>query len=121
MLRRTITLHSFRRHVKTVISDQVSKDYSEWFLGHSKSPYYTMKEKMRCEIYQSKCMKYLTYLDYSALESIGRNIEAQLESKDEELQNMKKEMLEQKQRQQSMDEKLLQLKNALDKLTKVLR
>jgi hypothetical protein len=34
---------------------------------------------------------------------------------------MKKEMLEQKQRQQSMDEKLLQLRDALDKLTKVLR
>lgn len=38
--RRKITLHSFRRFVKTVISDQVGQDYSEWFLGHAKSPYY---------------------------------------------------------------------------------
>jgi integrase len=41
--RRKITLHSFRRFVKTVISDQTNTDYSEWFLGHSGSPYYTKK------------------------------------------------------------------------------
>ena len=29
--RRKITLHSFRRFVKTVISDEVNQDYSEWF------------------------------------------------------------------------------------------
>jgi len=34
-----------------------------------------MKEQMRCEIYATKCMKYLTYLDYSALESTGKSIE----------------------------------------------
>jgi integrase len=43
-LRRKITLHSFRRFTKSVISDQVSQDFSEWFLGHNKSPYYTKKE-----------------------------------------------------------------------------
>ena len=44
MQRRMISFHSFRRFVKTVISDQVNQDYSEWFLGHNKSPYYTKKE-----------------------------------------------------------------------------
>jgi integrase len=92
MQRRTITLYSFRRHVKTVISDQVSKDYSEWFLGHSKSPYYTMKEPMRREIYATKCMKYLTYLDYSALEKTGKSFEAKLEQKDEEIKQLKAQM-----------------------------
>jgi integrase len=86
MQRRTITLHSFRRYVKTVISDQVSKDYSEWFLGHSKSPYYTMKEPVRREIYATKCMKYLTYLDYTTLETTGKSIEAKLQEKDEQIQ-----------------------------------
>lgn len=93
LLRRTITLHSFRRHVKTVISDQVSKDYSEWFLGHSKSPYYTMKEPMRREIYATKCMRYLTYLDYSALEATGKSIEKKLETevmyRDKEIESLK--------------------------------
>src|SRR5262249_19754046 len=33
--RRLFTFHSLRRFVKTIISDQVGRDYSEWFLGHS--------------------------------------------------------------------------------------
>jgi integrase len=76
--RRKITLHSFRRFVKTVISDQTNQDYSEWFLGHSKSPYYTKKEPERREIYATKCMKYLTFLDYTMLEARGKSIEANL-------------------------------------------
>lgn len=54
MRRRKITPHSFRRFVKTVISDQTNQDYSEWFLGHNKSPYYTKKEPERREIYAAK-------------------------------------------------------------------
>ena len=65
---RKITLHSLRRFVKTVISDEVGGDYSEWFLGHNGSVYYTKKESERREIYLTKCMKYLTFLDYTALE-----------------------------------------------------
>ena len=85
MRRRKITLHSFRRFVKTVISDQTNQDYSEWFLGHSKSPYYTKKEAEKREIYATKCMKYLTFLDYTMLESAGKNIEAKLSEKEKEI------------------------------------
>ena len=87
--RRKITLHSLRRFVKTVISDQVGQDYSEWFLGHAKSPYYTKKEIDRREIYASKCMKYLTFLDYSTLEASGKSIEAKLREKDREMDALK--------------------------------
>ena len=66
--RRKITLHSMRRHAKSVISNQVNQDYSELILGHAKSPYYTLKESERREIYATKVMRYLTFLDYSALE-----------------------------------------------------
>ncbi len=89
MQRRKITLHSFRRSAKTVISDQVGQDYSEWFLGHSKSPYYTRKEQGRREIYATKCMKYLTFLDYTTLDARGKNIETKLQEKDSEIQAMK--------------------------------
>jgi hypothetical protein len=72
---------------KTVTSsDQTNTDYSEWFLGHNKSPYYTRKEPERREIYASKCMKYLTFLDYSTLEATGKNIEAKLSEKENEIQ-----------------------------------
>jgi integrase len=87
--RRKITLHSLRRFVKTVISDQVGQDYSEWFLGHVKSPYYTKKEIDRKEIYTTKCMKYLTFLDYSVLEARGKSIETKLREKDQEIDLMK--------------------------------
>jgi hypothetical protein len=87
--RRKITLHSFRRFTKSVISDQVSQDFSEWALGHNKSPYYTKKEPERREIYASKCMKYLTFLDYTSLEARGKGIEANLREKDNEMQAMK--------------------------------
>jgi integrase len=87
--RRKITLHSLRRFVKTVISDQVGQDYSEWFLGHSKSPYYTKKEPDRRQIYVTKCMKYLTFLDYSTLEATGKNIESILTEKEQEIQTLR--------------------------------
>ncbi|MGA7899701.1 MAG: tyrosine-type recombinase/integrase [Nitrososphaeraceae archaeon] len=89
MRRRRITLHSLRRFVKTVISDEVNGDYSEWFLGHNGSVYYTKKESERREIYLTKCMKYLTFLDYTALEARGKSIESKLSEKDREMQAMK--------------------------------
>jgi Phage integrase family len=87
--RRKVTLHSLRRHAKSVISNQVNQDYSEWFLGHNKSPYYTIKETERRDIYATKCMKYLTFLDYATLEATGKNIEAKLQEKDIEMQSIK--------------------------------
>jgi integrase len=87
--RRKITLHLFRRFTKSVISDQVNQDYSEWFLGHSKSPYYTRKESERREIYATKCMKYLTFLDYTTLEARGKSIEVYLQEKDRQIAGLK--------------------------------
>jgi len=89
MRRRKITLHSLRRFVKTMISDEVGGDYSEWFLGHNGSVYYTKKESERREIYLTKCMKYLTFLDYTALEARGKSIEAKMSEKDREMRAIK--------------------------------
>jgi integrase len=89
ILRRTITLHSFRRFVKTVLSNQVSQDYSEWFLGHKKNTYYATKPAQRAALYKNKCMKYLTFLDYNVLAATGKNIEVKLEEKDTEIETLK--------------------------------
>jgi hypothetical protein len=88
--RRKIGLHSFRRFVKTMTSQQVNQDYSELILGHSKSPYYTLKESDRREIYATKCMRYLTFLDYSALESTSKNIEEKLLAREQEIFQLKR-------------------------------
>jgi integrase len=95
--RRKITLHSFRRFVKTVISDQTNQDYSEWFLGHNKSPYYTKKEPERREIYATKCMKYLTFLDYTTFEATRKSVELKLSEKDKQIEELvrKQEQFEQ--------------------------
>lgn len=85
--RHKITLHSFRRFVKGVLSDQVNPDYSEMILGHgNRSVYYTKKEAECREIYKIKCMKYLTFLDYSLFETQGKNLEARLSEKEQEIQ-----------------------------------
>ena len=109
--RRKITLHSFRRFVKTVISDQTNQGYSEWFLGHNKSPYYTKKEPERREIYATKCMKYLTFLDYSTLEATGKNIESKLSEKEKEIQLLRQ--------RDSMNTEAIS--NLSDQLTKVMK
>ena len=109
--RRKVTLHSFRRFVKTVISDQVNQDYSEWFLGHNKSPYYTKKEPDRREIYASRCMKYMTFLDYTTLEATGKNIEAKLSEKDKEINTLR----------EKYDTDIELLKNAISDMQQLLK
>jgi integrase len=89
MRRRKITLHTFRRFTKTVISNQAGQDFSEMILGHKKSVYYTLSESVRREIYATKCMKYLTFLDYTTLETTGKNIEAKLSEKEKEIQSLR--------------------------------
>jgi integrase len=91
-LRRKITMHSIRRFVKSVVADQVSTDYSEWLLGHSKSSYYTKKEPARRELYVSKVMSHLVFLDYSLLESTGKGIEASLQEKDTRIRNLEQRL-----------------------------
>ncbi|SRR6266496_2998302 len=107
--RRKITLNSFRRFAKSVASDQVSSDFSEWLIGQAKSSYYTKKQEEKWQIYKTKCMKYLTFLDYTTLESAGKNIESKLSEKDKEIQLLR-------QRDQMKDEALTQLSDRLDEV-----
>jgi integrase len=77
--RRQITLHSFRRFVKTTIADSpAGSEYSEWFLGHTKSSYWVKKPEARASIYKEHCMRHLTFLDYSTLKAIGKTMEAKV-------------------------------------------
>ncbi len=93
-LRRKITMHSFRRYVKTVAADQVNSDYSEWLIGHSHSTYYSKKEDARRELYVTKCMKYLTFLDYSLLKTMSKNIEDKFAEKDNQIKTLQNQVKE---------------------------
>lgn len=88
-LRRKITLNSFRRFVKTVAADQVNSDYSEFLLGHAKSSYWVKKEQAKLEIYRTKLMPQLTFLDYAVLEATGKNVQTQLDQKTQEIADLK--------------------------------
>src|SRR4029078_10062550 len=71
--RRQITLHSFRRFVKTTISDLGYADYSEYFIGHSGSTYWRKKESEKAGIFR-KIEPYLTFFKIHRLERQGADI-----------------------------------------------
>ena len=114
--RRRITLHSLRRYVKTVVSDQVNSDYSEFFIGHSHSPYWTKKQSEKREIYGNKIMPYLTFLDYSRLEATGKSVEARLASKDREIADLLQDNQENKDAYLQLADMYRELNERLDRM-----
>lgn len=75
---RKITLHSFRRYVKSTISDLGYGDYSEWLIGHIGSTYYRKTDKEKAEIFR-KVESYLTFLDFVTLERKGADTQTRIE------------------------------------------
>jgi integrase len=86
--RREITLHSFRRFVKTTISDLGYADFSEWFIGHSGSTYWTKKDSEKAEIFR-KIEPYLTFLNVHQLERQGADIQSKVEELEQLNQSMR--------------------------------
>ncbi|MEO9319117.1 MAG: tyrosine-type recombinase/integrase [Nitrososphaera sp.] len=94
--RRAITLHSFRRFVKTTISNLGYQDFGEYFIGHASSTYWRTSEKEKLVIFR-KIEPFLTYLDVSSLEARGADIQSQVEQERErniELQHQLGTLLE---------------------------
>ena len=86
--RRQITLHSFRRFVKTTISDLGYADFSEWFIGHSGSTYWRKKDSEKAEIFL-KIEPYLTFLNVHQLERQGADIQSKVEQLEQLNQSMR--------------------------------
>ena len=109
-LRRKVTFHSLRTFVKSTIATHTNTDFSEFYLGHSYSTYWNVKENEIKQLYL-KCMKYLTFLDFSLVESIGKDFESKLEERDKEIDQMKiehkKELQELKQDMESRFKKII--------------
>ena len=82
--RRRITLHSFRRYVKSTISDLGYGDFSEYYIRHSSvSTYYRKTDKEKIELFR-KIEPHLTFLDYPTLERKGADIQSKLDVLDME-------------------------------------
>lgn len=90
--RRKVTLHSFRRFVKTTIADHYNSDFSEYMLGHSKSVYYVNKLDEYRKEYKKRCMSFLTFLSDSTAEAIGKDYEAKLEQKEIEIERLNQQV-----------------------------
>lgn len=86
--RRRITLHSFRRFVKTTISDLGYGDFSEYFIGHSGSTYYRKTEKEKIQLFR-KIEPHLTFLDYPTLQRKGADVETKVENLEQENQRLR--------------------------------
>jgi integrase len=107
--RRKITLHSFRRFVKTTISDLGYSDYSEWFIGHSGSTYWRKKESEKAELFK-KIEPYLTFLNIHQLERQGADIQTKVEELEELNQALRN-------RDKMKDDAIAQLSDQLMALT----
>ena len=107
--RRKITLHSFRRFVKTTISDLGYQDFSEYFIGHSGSTYWTKKESEKAEIFR-KIEPYLTFLNVHQLARQG----ADMQSRVDELEELNQSLRE---RDKTKDDAIAQLSDQLVTLT----
>jgi integrase len=88
--RRRITLHSFRRYVKSTISDLGYGDFSEYYIGHSSvSTYYRKTDKEKIELFR-KIEPHLTFLDYPTLERKGADVDAKVENLEHENQRLRR-------------------------------
>jgi integrase len=107
--RRQITLHSFRRFVKTTISDLGYADYSEYFIGHSGSTYWRKKDSEKADIFR-KIEPYLTFLNVHQLERQGADIQTKVEELEELNQSLR-------QRDKVKDDAIAQLSDQLVSLS----
>jgi integrase len=107
--RRKITLHSMRRFVKSTISDLGYQDFSEYFIGHSGSTYWTKKESEKAEIFK-KIEPYLTFLNVHQLERQGADIQSRVN----ELEELNESLRE---RDRTKDDAIAQLSDQLMTLT----
>jgi hypothetical protein len=111
--RRQVTFHSFRRFVKTTISDLGYADYSEYFIGHSGSTYWRKKESEKAELFR-KIEPYLTFLNIRQLEIQG----ADILSKVNELEEVNQSLRE---RDKSKDDAITMLSDQLLTITERLK
>ena len=74
--------------MKTTISDLGYADFSEWFIGHSGTTYWTKKDSEKADIFR-KIQPYLTFLNVHQLERQGADIQIKVEELEQLNQSMR--------------------------------
>ena len=117
--RRRLTFHSFRRFVKTTISDLGYGDFSEYFIGHSGSTYYRKPEKEKIELFR-KIEPHLTFLDYPTLERQGADIQVKMDILEEENKRLRQSDIQKEDALSALSDQVLKLMNEVQDM-KILR
>ena len=89
--RHKTTLHSFRRFCYTTCIRSVDEQYAKYHVGRRVHEYDKRTDDQKLEDF-AKVEPYLTFLDASGLETIGKDIEAKLREKDDLYQRRMQEM-----------------------------
>jgi integrase len=76
--RREVSLHSFRHSVYTTIDGLGQNQFAEYFIGHVNSTYWRKPESEKVATFL-KIEPYLTFMDVTALESKGADMETKTE------------------------------------------
>ena len=118
-VRREINFHLLRSFFKSVVATQTNSDFSEYMLGHVHSTYWSIPEKQIKEMYL-KCQKFLTFLDYNTVESVGRDFESKLEERDREFEKYKKEMEGREKEFETYKEEIIAIRGRQEKLDRLI-
>ena len=113
--RRNITLNSFRRFVKSTISDLGYADYSEWFIGHAGSTYWRKKDSEKAEIFK-KIEPYLTFLDMQQMERQGADLQTKIEELQDINQVLRNKQNEREEKINGMEKQIQTIMNTLGEL-----
>ena len=116
--RRRLTFHSFRRFVKTTISDLGYGDFSEYFIGHSGSTYYRKPEKEKIELFR-KIEPHLTFLDYPTLERQGADIQVKMDILEEENKRLRQSDIQKEDALSALSDQVLKLMNEVQDMKKL--
>jgi integrase len=113
--RHKYTFHSFRRFVKSTISDLGYADFSEAYLGHAGSTYYRKTNKETIDLFR-KCEPYLTFLDIAGLERRGADLETKIDSLQRENFELRTYAERMKKRDKELDELTSQFQDIRKKM-----
>jgi integrase len=113
--RRKITFHSFRRFVKSTISDLGYGDYSEWFIGHAGSTYYRKNDKEKAELFR-KIEPALTFLDLPSLERKGADFESKIDALEQENYALRQRNLDNTDSIQALSDQLVKVVTEVQEL-----
>jgi integrase len=86
--RHIFTLHSFRRYIRTLISDLGYQDFAEFTLGHANSTYWRKSTKDKYALFK-KIEPHLLLLDQSNLQRRGADMQTRLEAMEQENQTLR--------------------------------